>query len=158
MDGINGITGGYSLVILGALAYINSEITTFVEPALINTVLCAVLVFCFFNFRKKAKCFPEAETNVAGAVKKLGTKYLRYPGGEKSDFYFFSVSPYETSHPTLCRTASSQIPTCCIDLPGQNCTSHRNNPLYPRATYCRELLITIHKELSAITSFSTIRR
>ena len=57
MDGINGITGGYSLDILGALAYINSEITTFVEPALINTVLCAVLVFCFFNFRKKAKCF-----------------------------------------------------------------------------------------------------
>ena len=57
MDGINGITGGYSLVILGALAYINSEITTFVEPALINTVLCAVLVFCFSNFRKKAKCF-----------------------------------------------------------------------------------------------------
>ena len=57
MDGINGITGGYSLVILGALAYINSEITTFVEPALINAVLCSVLVFCFFNFRKKAKCF-----------------------------------------------------------------------------------------------------
>ena len=57
MDGINGITGGYSLVILGALAYINSEITTFVEPALINTVLCSVLVFCFFNFRKKAKWF-----------------------------------------------------------------------------------------------------
>ena len=57
MDGINGITGGYSLVILGALAYINSEITTFVEPALINTVLCSVLVFCLFNFRKKAKCF-----------------------------------------------------------------------------------------------------
>ena len=57
MDGINGITGGYSLVILGPLAYINSEITTFVEPALINTVLCSVLVFCFFNFRKKAKCF-----------------------------------------------------------------------------------------------------
>ena len=57
MDGINGITGGYSLVILGALANINSEITTLVEPALINTVLCSVLVFCFFNFRKKAKCF-----------------------------------------------------------------------------------------------------
>ena len=57
MDGINGITGGYSLVILGALAYINSEITMFVESALINTVLCSVLVFCFFNFRKKAKCF-----------------------------------------------------------------------------------------------------
>ena len=57
MDGINGITGGYSLVILGALAYINAEITQFVEPALVYTVLCSVLVFCFFNFRKRAKCF-----------------------------------------------------------------------------------------------------
>ena len=57
MDGINGITGGYSLVVLVALAYINAEIMPFVEPALINTVLCSVLVFCFFNFRKKAKCF-----------------------------------------------------------------------------------------------------
>jgi len=57
MDGINGITGGYSLVILITLSYVNSEITQFVEPALINTVLCSVLVFCFFNFRKKAKCF-----------------------------------------------------------------------------------------------------
>lgn len=57
MDGINGITGGYSLIILATLAYVNSEIVTFVEPALIYTVFCSVLVFCFFNFRKKAKCF-----------------------------------------------------------------------------------------------------
>ena len=57
MDGINGITGGYSLVILGALAYINAEVTQFVEPALIYTVFCSVLIFCFFNFRKKARCF-----------------------------------------------------------------------------------------------------
>ncbi|SHJ63020.1 MraY family glycosyltransferase [Bacteroides stercorirosoris] len=57
MDGINGITGGYSLVILVALAYINVQIIPFIEPVLIYTVLCSVLVFCFFNFRKKAKCF-----------------------------------------------------------------------------------------------------
>ena len=57
MDGINGITGGYSLVILVALAYINKEIVSFVEEGFIYTVLCSVLVFCFFNFRKKAKCF-----------------------------------------------------------------------------------------------------
>ena len=57
MDGINGITGGYSLIILATLAYVTSEIVTFVEPALIYTVFCSVLVFCFFNFRKKAKCF-----------------------------------------------------------------------------------------------------
>ena len=57
MDGINGITGGYSLVVLGGVAYINASIVPFVEPVFIYTVLCGVLVFCFFNFRKKAKCF-----------------------------------------------------------------------------------------------------
>ena len=57
MDGINGITGGYSLIILGALAYINEEMVSFAEPALIYMVLCSVVVFCFFNFRRKAKCF-----------------------------------------------------------------------------------------------------
>ncbi|MBX9187768.1 glycosyltransferase family 4 protein [Bacteroides sp. K03] len=57
MDGINGITGGYSLIILGALAFINHSVVSFVEPDLIYTMLCAVLVFNFFNFRKRAKCF-----------------------------------------------------------------------------------------------------
>ena len=57
MDGINGITGGYSLVVLTALAFINGVYVPFVEPALIYTMLCAVLVFNFFNFRKQAKCF-----------------------------------------------------------------------------------------------------
>ena len=57
MDGINGITGGYSLVVLGALAFINHWVVSFVEPGLIYTMLCAVLVFNFFNFRKRAKCF-----------------------------------------------------------------------------------------------------
>ena len=47
MDGINGITGGYSLVILAALAYINKEVVTFVEADFIYTVICSVLVFCF---------------------------------------------------------------------------------------------------------------
>lgn len=57
MDGINGITGGYSLVVLTVLAYINSEVVSFVDENLIYIVICSVLVFCFFNFRKRAKCF-----------------------------------------------------------------------------------------------------
>ena len=57
LDGINGITGGYSLVVLGSLAFINHWVVSFVEPDLIYTMLCAVLVFNFFNFRKRAKCF-----------------------------------------------------------------------------------------------------
>lgn len=57
MDGINGITGGYSLVVLGTLAYINAEMIPFVNESFIIVLLCSVLVFCFFNFRGKAKCF-----------------------------------------------------------------------------------------------------
>ena len=57
MDGINGITGGYSLVVLVALAYINEAVVPFVEQGFILTVLCSVVLFNFFNFRKRAKCF-----------------------------------------------------------------------------------------------------
>ena len=57
MDGINGITGGYSLVILMVLAYINYAVVMFVDFRFINTIILAVLVFCFFNFRTRAKCF-----------------------------------------------------------------------------------------------------
>lgn len=57
MDGINGITGGYSLVLLVALAYVNREVVPFVEPDFIYMVILSVVVFCLFNFRKKAKCF-----------------------------------------------------------------------------------------------------
>ena len=57
MDGINGITGGYSLVVLVALVYINEAVVPFVEQDFILTVLCSVFVFNFFNFRKRAKCF-----------------------------------------------------------------------------------------------------
>lgn len=57
MDGINGITGGYSLVALSALAYINSAVIEFADSNLIYIAIIGCLVFNFFNFRKKAKCF-----------------------------------------------------------------------------------------------------
>ena len=38
------------------------------------------------------------------ALKAMGVKYLRYPGGNKSDYYLFSKPPYEKSEPTLART------------------------------------------------------
>ena len=38
------------------------------------------------------------------ALKAMGVSYLRYPGGNKSDFYFFSKPPYEKAEPTLART------------------------------------------------------
>ena len=62
MDGINGITGGYSLAILIPLIIKNEELRMkngegFVEPSLLIVVGLSLLVFCLFNFRKKAKCF-----------------------------------------------------------------------------------------------------
>jgi UDP-N-acetylmuramyl pentapeptide phosphotransferase/UDP-N-acetylglucosamine-1-phosphate transferase len=57
MDGINGITGGYSLVVIGALWYLNTYTIQFVDNKFIYAVISALLVFNFFNFRIKAKCF-----------------------------------------------------------------------------------------------------
>lgn len=57
MDGINGITGIYSLVVLGGLQYVNYNITEFIEVDMIWFPILASLVFLFFNFRRKAKCF-----------------------------------------------------------------------------------------------------
>jgi len=57
MDGINGITGGYSLVITATLCYINTHIISFVEQDLMYALLMSLMVFNFFNFRTKARCF-----------------------------------------------------------------------------------------------------
>lgn len=56
MDGINGITGGYSLSVLLPLIYLNTT-DNFISPDYLYVVGMSLLVFCFFNFRKKAKCF-----------------------------------------------------------------------------------------------------
>lgn len=78
MDGINGITAGYSLAVLVPLALLNSskslstqDVHGFVEPSLLTVVILAVLVFSFFNFRPKgkAKCF-------AGDVGSIGIAFI----------------------------------------------------------------------------------
>lgn len=57
MDGINGITSGYSLVVLGSLYYINNYFFAFVNNDLLLVIMIALLIFSFFNFRTKAICF-----------------------------------------------------------------------------------------------------
>lgn len=56
MDGINGITGGYSISVLLPLIYLNTQ-THFIDMPYLYVAGLSLLVFCFFNFRKKAKCF-----------------------------------------------------------------------------------------------------
>ena len=70
MDGINGITAGYSLAVLIPLALVNMD-DIFVEQSLIISTILASLVFCIFNFRPKgkAKCF-------AGDVGSIGIAFI----------------------------------------------------------------------------------
>jgi UDP-N-acetylmuramyl pentapeptide phosphotransferase/UDP-N-acetylglucosamine-1-phosphate transferase len=57
MDGINGITGSYSLLAIATLYYINEMIVKFTDGDLLIIVGLSLIVFNFFNFRIKAKCF-----------------------------------------------------------------------------------------------------
>lgn len=57
MDGINGISGLYSIAVLGSLWYVNHYFTVFVTEDFIIYPILASFVFLFFNFRKKANCF-----------------------------------------------------------------------------------------------------
>jgi len=57
MDGINGITGLYTLVVMGSLLYVNTNIQLFTDGSFIKYAMIASVVFLFFNYRKKAKCF-----------------------------------------------------------------------------------------------------
>lgn len=58
MDGINGITVGYSLSVIVPLVLINN-ITPFIDANFLYVVIASLLVFACFNFRGrgKAKCF-----------------------------------------------------------------------------------------------------
>jgi UDP-N-acetylmuramyl pentapeptide phosphotransferase/UDP-N-acetylglucosamine-1-phosphate transferase len=57
MDGINGMTGGYSLVVLLALLYMNINNRQFADTRLLVYVILATIVFLIFNFRRRAVCF-----------------------------------------------------------------------------------------------------
>ena len=70
MDGINGITAGYSLAVLIPLVLLNLK-DEFVNESLIVVAILSVLVFSYFNFRPKnqAKCF-------AGDVGSVGMAFI----------------------------------------------------------------------------------
>ncbi len=57
MDGINGITGGYSTIVLLALWFVNNNHIKFINNDFIITALLGLQVFNLFNFRKRARCF-----------------------------------------------------------------------------------------------------
>ena len=70
MDGINGITAGYSLAVLIPVMLMNGKLG-FMEDSFLAVVMLSVLVFCVFNFRERgqAKCF-------AGDVGSVGMAFI----------------------------------------------------------------------------------
>lgn len=70
MDGINGITGAYTLATLVPALLLNRQ-DEFMEESMLVVAIISVIVFCIFNFREKgkAKCF-------AGDVGSLGAAFL----------------------------------------------------------------------------------
>jgi cupin fold WbuC family metalloprotein len=72
MDGVNGITAGYSLVVLLSLFLLNEQLDKpFILDSLLGVSILAVLVFGFYNFRPtgKAKVF-------AGSVGSVGIAFI----------------------------------------------------------------------------------
>lgn len=57
MDGINGITGLYSITVFSSFLYVNKYICPFCSEYFLILPILASMVFLFFNYRKKAKCF-----------------------------------------------------------------------------------------------------
>lgn len=56
MDGINGMTALYSLTALLTMLWLNKTII-FTSNDLLTLIILSVIIFSFFNVRKKAKCF-----------------------------------------------------------------------------------------------------
>lgn len=71
MDGINGITGGYSIAVLLPLLWLDTDPAgiPFVKVPLLWVALLSCIVFCFFNFRPQARCF-------AGDVGSVGIAFI----------------------------------------------------------------------------------
>jgi UDP-GlcNAc:undecaprenyl-phosphate GlcNAc-1-phosphate transferase len=57
MDGINGITAGYSISVLIGLWGVNNFQVEFISNEFIYYTAISLLIFSLFNFRLKAKCF-----------------------------------------------------------------------------------------------------
>lgn len=68
MDGINGITGGYSTIILIALWVVNNYHLKFIENDFLIFTLLGLMVFNYFNFRTKARCFAGDVGSISIAV------------------------------------------------------------------------------------------
>ncbi|NPA37920.1 MAG: glycosyltransferase family 4 protein [Chlorobi bacterium] len=69
MDGINGMTGVYSLVLALSLLYVNEFQIHYIDTGVIIYIIIPVIIFLVYNFRTAAKCF-------AGDVGSVSLAYI----------------------------------------------------------------------------------
>jgi len=75
MDGINGMMAGYGLLTILTLLFLN-ERSVFIESSIIIATGIGILVFGFFNFRRKALCFAGDVGSISLAIL-LGYFFLK---------------------------------------------------------------------------------
>ena len=108
MDGINGITGVYSLCIIATLLYIN-QTEFFIENGLLIVTTLALLVFLWFNFRHKARCFAGDVGSVSIAFVILyALSTLIIPNGEFLYVLLLAVYGTDTVITILIRLANRE--------------------------------------------------
>jgi UDP-GlcNAc:undecaprenyl-phosphate GlcNAc-1-phosphate transferase len=93
MDGINGITALYSLVLFGTYLYLNQTGVMLVPEELIIVPIIAIIIFSFLNVRTKARCFAGDVGSVSLAF--LGIYLLFWLSWQEQNYlYIWLVGVY----------------------------------------------------------------
>ncbi|MHC4159942.1 MAG: hypothetical protein ACYSSO_12780, partial [Planctomycetota bacterium] len=61
------------------------------------------------NFYMDGEGHFSPKRSIVDALKAMGVKWLRYPGGEKSDLTLWSVPPYDKPRPQMARTGEGCV-------------------------------------------------
>jgi alpha-L-arabinofuranosidase len=77
-----------------------------IDPTQINQRIAPNALGLNVNFLADHADMRKRGQSYLDALKQLGVRSLRYPGGEKSNEYFWSRPPWTESHPTLSYTGS----------------------------------------------------
>ena len=68
MDGINGMTGGYSTIVMLTFWFVNNYYVNFIENDFLIFTIISLMVFNYFNFRTNARCFAGDVGSISMAV------------------------------------------------------------------------------------------
>ena len=68
MDGINGITSGYSTIVILSLFCVNNFYIEFINNDFLIFIFISLMIFNHFNFRTKARCFAGDVGSISIAV------------------------------------------------------------------------------------------